>query len=135
MSNYLRAGFKERHHKRLHEAINMTPTPTKRTCPERVQEESVREVPQVVVPPSDVLRSSSVSIVERETSGKEAGSATGEALGGAAPADEALDKKDTPALGSPPSWDEMMEMLNHVSCFIDVESPSTKISDFFPPTK
>lgn len=135
MSNYLRAGFKERHHKCFHEAIDMTPTPTKKTFLERVQEESVREVPQVAVPLSDVLGSSSVLTVERETSGKEAGSATGEALDGVAPADEALDKKDTPALASPPSWDEMMEMLNHVSCFIDVESPSTKISDFFPPTK
>lgn len=135
MSNYLRAGFKERHHKRLHEDIDMTPTPTKRTCPKRVQEESVREVPQVAVPPSDVLGSSSVSTVERKTSGKETGLATGEALGGAAPADEALDKKDTPALASPPSWDEMMEMLNSVSCFIDVESLFTKISDFFSPTK
>lgn len=114
MSNYLRVGFKERHHKCLHEAIDMTPTPTKKTCLERVQEESVREVPQVAVPLSDVLGSSSMLTVERETSGKKAGSATGEALGGAAPADEALDKKDTPTLASPPSWDEMMEMLNHV---------------------
>ncbi|WJZ80867.1 hypothetical protein VitviT2T_000742 [Vitis vinifera] len=36
MSNDLRAGFKERHHKRLHEAIDMTHFPAKKTCPERV---------------------------------------------------------------------------------------------------
>lgn len=29
----------------------------------------------------------------------------------------------------------MMEMLKHVSCFMDSESPSTKMYDFFPVTK
>lgn len=36
MSNDLRVSFKERHHKRLHEAIDMTHFPAKKTCPERV---------------------------------------------------------------------------------------------------
>ena len=36
MLNDLRGGFKERHHKRLHEAIDMTPFPAKKTCLERV---------------------------------------------------------------------------------------------------
>lgn len=59
----------------------------------------------------------------------------GEASGDAAPAEEVLDKKTTPTPVSPPSWDEMMEMLKHMPCFTDSESPSIKMSDFFPSTK
>ena len=66
---------------------------------------------------------------------KEAGLAPGEAFGGAAPIEEVLDQKDTPAPPYPPIWDEMMEILKRVSCFTDAEPPSTKMSDFFPLTK
>lgn len=61
MSIDLRVGFKERHRKRLHEAIDMAPPPAKRTCPERVQEESEREIPLVTVPPPDIAGPSSAS--------------------------------------------------------------------------
>lgn len=103
MSTNLRAGFKERHHKHLHETIDMAPSLTKRTCLERVQEELEREVPPVAVPPSDVAGSSNAPAVEKETGKKEAGSTPDKALGGAAPTKEASNKKDTHAPASPPS--------------------------------
>lgn len=43
-SNDLRVGFKERHYKRLYEAIDMVPPPTKKACPEKAREEPWREV-------------------------------------------------------------------------------------------
>lgn len=133
MSNNLRVGFKERHRKCLHEAINMAPSPVKKTCPKRVQEEPAREVPPMVVPLSDVARSSSAPVVEKDTGGKEVGPATRETSGGVAPVEEASDKKDTPILASPPSCDEMMEMLKCVPCFTDAKTPSTKNVKFHPP--
>lgn len=42
-------------------------------------------------------------IAEKETGKKEAGPALGEAFGGTAPVEKALDKKDTPTPASPPS--------------------------------
>lgn len=35
MSNNLRIGFKERHRKRLHEAIDMVPSPSQKSLPEK----------------------------------------------------------------------------------------------------
>lgn len=52
-----------------------------------------------------------------------------------APTEEVPDEKDSLVPTAPPSWYEMMEMLKCVSCFTDVEAPSTKMSDFFPLTK
>lgn len=115
MSTDLRVGFKERHRKCFHKAIDMALPSAKRTCSERVQEESEREVPLVTVPQPDVVGPSSTLAAQRETGEKEAGPALRKALGSTAPVKEALDKKDTPAPTSPPSWDEMMEMLNRVS--------------------
>lgn len=113
----------------------MAPPPAKRTCPERVQEEPKRDVSPVAVSPPDVAGPSSAPAAEKETSEKEAGPASGEAPGGAAPAEEASDKKDTPTPASLPSRDEMMEMLKRMSGFTNAESPSTKMSNFFPLTK
>lgn len=135
MSTNLRAGFKERRCKRFHEAIDIVPSLAKRTCLKRVQEKLEREIPPMAMPPPNVVGSSSAPVAEKETGEKEAGSAPNEALGGAAPADEASDKKDTPAPASPPSWDEMMEMLKRVPCFTNAELPSTKMSDLFSFTK
>ena len=59
----------------------------------------------------------------------------GEALSNAAPAEGVPDEKDSPAPVTLPSLDEMMEMLNHVLCFTNSETPSTKMSYFFPFTK
>ena len=50
-------------------------------------------------------------------------------------AEGAPDKKSSPAPTTPPSWDELMEMLKGVSCFTDVEAPFLKMSDFFSLTK
>lgn len=131
--NDLRVGFKERHYKHHHEAIDMVSPPAKKACPERAHEEPARKVPPVAVPPPDVARPSSAPIAEKEADGKESGPTTGEASGDAAPVEEVLDKKTTPTPVSPPSWDEMMEMLKHMSCFTDSESLFIKRSDFFPP--
>ena len=89
------------------------------------------------MPPSNVARPSSTPTAKKEAGrkkvgGKEAGPATRKASGDAVPIDEVSDKKNTPTLASPPSWDEMMEMLKHVSCFTDSESPFTKMYDFSP---
>lgn len=48
-SNDLRVGFKERHYKRLYEAIDMVSPPTKKACPEKAREEPGREVPSTPV--------------------------------------------------------------------------------------
>lgn len=133
--NDFKSGFKERHCKRHHEAIDMVSPPAKKACPERAHEEPARKVPPVVVPPPDVAGPSSAPIAEKEANGKESSPATGEAPGDADPIEEVLDKKTTPTPVSPPSWDEMMEMLKHMSCFTDSESLFIKISDFFPPIK
>ena len=107
--NELRAGFKERHHKRLYEAIDMVPPPTKKVCPERVQEEPTRRAhpmtmpqPDVVGPSTvvmaqpDVAGPSSTSVAEKEACGTEAGS-------DAAPAEGVSDEKDSLAPAAPPS--------------------------------
>lgn len=130
MATDLRADFKERHHKRLHKAIEVVAPPTKRACPKGVHEELARDVPLMPVPPSDAAGPSSVP-----TAKKKAGRVPDGALGGATPVKEALDQKDTPASALPPSWEEMMEMLRWVPCFTNAEPLSTKMLDFFPLTK
>ncbi|RVW53136.1 hypothetical protein CK203_080644 [Vitis vinifera] len=109
----------------------MVPPPIKKACSERAQEEPAREVPPIAVPPSDVAGPSNTPTAKKEAGrkkvgGKEAGPATRKASSDVVPIDEVLDKKNTSTLASPPSWDEMMEMLKHVPCFTDSESPSTK---------
>ena len=49
--------------------------------------------------------------------------------------EKALDEKSSPVATVPPSWKKLMEMLKGVPCFIDAETPSTRMSDFFPLTK
>ena len=90
----------------------------------------MRDVPPGPVPPLDAMGPSNVPTVEKEISAVLDG-----VLGGAAPVEEVLDQNDTPTSASLPSWDDIMEMLRRVPCFTDAESPSTKMSDFFPLTK
>lgn len=130
MATDLRADFKERHHKRLNEAIEVVALLAKRACLEEVHEEPARDVPSMPMPPQDIVGPSSVPTAE-----KEAGRVLDWALGGATLVEEALDQKDTPASAFPHSWEEMMEMLRWVPCFTNSEPPSTKMSDFFPLTK
>lgn len=130
MSNNLRAAFKERHRKRLHEAIGMVPPPTKKAYPEGVREEPEMEVSPMPLLLPNVMGHSSVPAAEKEGS-----SALGGVFSGAAPVEEVLDQKDTLIPASPPSWDEMIEILKCLPCFTNVESPSTKMSNFFPLTK
>lgn len=49
--------------------------------------------------------------------------------------EKAPDEKSSPAATVPPSCEEMMKMLKRVSCFTDVEAPSTRMSNFFLLTK
>ena len=49
--------------------------------------------------------------------------------------EEVPNEKSSPTAAVPPSWEELMEMLNGVPCFTDAEAPSTRMSDFFPLTK
>lgn len=98
--------------------------------PEGVQEELVRDVPPMQVPPSDTTGPSSMPAIEKKVNPAPDG-----APGGAVLVKEVLDQKDTPASASPPSWEDMMEMLRWVPCFIDAEPLSTKMLDFFHLTK
>lgn len=82
----LRASFKDRHRKRLHEAIEVVALPTKIACPKGVQEEPMRDVHPMPTLPSDAVGPSSVSTIE-----KEIGPAQDGALGCAAPIEEVLD--------------------------------------------
>lgn len=83
----------------------------------------------------DIARPSSVPVVEKEACGKEAGPAMGEAPRDAAPAEGVSNENDSLTPITHLSWDEMMEMLKHVSCFTNSKSPFTKMSYFFPFTK
>ena len=114
----LRVGFKERYRKHFHKAIEVVAPPTKRACPDGVQEEPMRDVLSGPMPPPDATGPSSVPAVEKEINAVPNG-----APGGVAPVDEVLDQKDTLASAPPPSWDEMMEMLRRVLCFTDAELP------------
>ena len=71
---------------------------------------------------------SNIPVAEEEARGTEAGQ-------DAAVAEGAPDEKGNPAPAAPLTWKEMMEMLKRVSCFTDIEAPSTKMSDIFPFTK
>lgn len=86
MATDLRADFKERHHKRLHEAIEVVSCLAKRTRPEGVQEELMKDVFPMPVPPPDAAESSRVP-----TAGKETYSAQDGIPGGPAPVEEYLD--------------------------------------------
>lgn len=79
----LRAGFKERHRKRLHEAIEVNASPTKRTCPEG---EPMKDASLILGPPPNVVGSSNVPIV-----GKETGLTQDGAPGGSTPVEKDLD--------------------------------------------
>ena len=90
MATDLRADFKERHRKCLHEAIEVATPPAKRACLVGVQEEPMRDVPPGPVLPLDTVGLSNVSAVEKEISVVPDG-----APGGAAPIEEVLDQNDT----------------------------------------
>lgn len=85
MATDLRADFKERHRKCLHEAIEVVTLLAKRACPEGVYKEPARDVPSMPVPLPDTAGPSSVP-----TAKKEAGRVPDGALGGATLVEEAL---------------------------------------------
>ena len=92
MATDLRADFKERHRKCLHEAIEVAVPPAKRACLVGVHEEPMRDVPPGLVLPLDTVGLSNIPTVEKEISMVPDG-----APGGAAPVEEVLDQNDTPA--------------------------------------
>ena len=98
MATGLRASFKERHRKCLHEAITIDSPPAKRTYLKGVQEEPMRDASSVLVPSPDTTNSINMPATEKET-----GPALDGAPGGVAPVEEGLDKKDTLVSALPPS--------------------------------
>lgn len=130
MSTDLRVGFKEGHRKHLYESIEVVTPPPKRSYPEKVREEPMRNDSTTPMPPSDVARSSS-----DVAAAKEACLAPARAPGDPTSVEEDLDQTDVLASVPPPSWEEMLEILSWVPCFTDVKLPSTKMSNFFPLTK
>lgn len=86
MATDLRADFKERHRKCLHEAIDVVACPAKRTCPEGFQGEPMKDAFPMPMPSSDAAGFSSMSTV-----GKEIYLAQDGTLGGPAPVEEDLD--------------------------------------------
>lgn len=67
MTTNLRVNFKERHRKRLREAIEVVAFLAKRTYPEGVQEEPMKDAPSMPMPPSNVAGSSSMPTASKET--------------------------------------------------------------------
>lgn len=61
-----RVGFKERRRKLLFETIEVAALPTKRTCPEEVQEEPMKDAPPTPVPTPDAAGSSGVPTTRKE---------------------------------------------------------------------
>ncbi|KAL6329199.1 hypothetical protein AAG906_014808 [Vitis piasezkii] len=111
--NDLRTEFLERHRKRLHETIDIVPSPAKRACPEKAQEDSMGGGNGGLL-----HRPCPIRTKREKARGTEVGLDAAVAKG-------ALDEKGNLAF----------TMLKRVSCFMDVEAPSTKMSDFFPLTK
>ena len=90
MSTDLRVGFKERHRKHLHEAIDMIPPPTKKACLEKAREKPGKEVPPMLVPLLDTVGPNSVPTAKKEVS-----PTLGGASDGTTPVEVVLDQKDT----------------------------------------
>lgn len=86
MATDLKASFKERHRKRLHETIEVVAIPTKIAYPKGVQEEPMRDVHPMPTLPLDAAGPSSVP-----TAKKEIGLTQDGALGCAAPIEKVLD--------------------------------------------
>ena len=151
--NDLRVRFLERHRKRLYDPIDIVPPPTKRVCPERVEEDPTAEVPPSTMShpdkagPSaatttqpDVARLNAVAVVQPDVVAPNNVPSAEEARGteggpDAAIDEKASDEKSSPAAAVPSSWEKMMEMLKGVSCFTDAKAPSTKMFDSFLLTK
>lgn len=98
MTTDLRAGFKERHRKRLYETIDVIAPSPKRTRLEEVREEPMRGTSMMPVPSPDVAGSSNVSAAEKETYPTQ-----DRALGGLAPVKKDLDQKDALAFDPLPT--------------------------------
>ncbi|RVX05863.1 hypothetical protein CK203_023757 [Vitis vinifera] len=131
--NDLRTGFSQRHRKLLYDPIDLAPSPAKKVCPERgsgataaVQADAPGPSSATIAQPGITAHSDAPATVE--TRGLEG-------VPEAMIDEEALDEKSSPAAAVPPSWEEMMEMLKGVPCFMDAEVTSTRMSNFFPLTK
>lgn len=123
MPHDLRVGFGERHHKRLYKAIELVSSSAKGAQSEGVQEEPEREIPSLPVPSPNVMRFDNALVAdEGKTSPTPRGTSDS-----ATPAEGVFVIRDTPAPASPPSCDEMMEMLKRISHSIDVDMPSSRM--------
>lgn len=118
----LRAGFGERHHKCLYEAIKLSSSSIQGAQSEGVQEEPGREIPSTPVLSPDIARSDSALAAEGETN-----PAPGGAYDSNAFVEEVYASRDTPAPTSLSSCSEMKEMLRGIPRALDVDLPPLKM--------
>lgn len=124
MAHKLKAGFKERHHKHLNEALPATLPPAKKVCPEAPRQEPVLNAPVVQVPYNDVVgsRQKLVVIPSVEDTCLDKDGAPTATLGGNAK------EKDIPAI--PSSWEEIAALLKAVRP--SLQHPAWNNSSRFP---
>ena len=67
--NDLRVRFLERHRKRLYDPIDIDPPPTKRVCPERVEEDPATEVPPSTMSHSDKAGPNAAAATQPDVAG------------------------------------------------------------------
>ena len=111
--NDLRAGFLERHSKRLYDPIDIVPPPIKKVCPERAEEDLVAEVP-----PS--------TMSHPDEAGPSSAAATHPNVVGLSPA--AMVQPDVAALSNVPSVEEARGTEGGLNVAVDEESLDEKSS-------
>lgn len=93
----MRVGFGERHHKRLHEVVDLIPPSSEKARPDGVQEESEREIPSIPIPLSGIPGFNGVLPAEEEAS-----PVPGGASGSAAPVEGISVLNEISTSASPP---------------------------------
>ena len=129
MALNLRTEFKERHHKRLSEALPAAPLFAKKIRPEAFREKPVPDSPTTQVSFSNTVRFRqelvASSSIKRDAWPVEDKTPT------ATPGGD-INEKDT--LISSPSREEIAVLLKKVSCFITPKPPALGIDALFPLT-
>ena len=126
----LRARLMQRHGKWLHVPINLGPSPTKKVCSDRGGEDPAPKVPTSAATLPDESGPSASSATLPDASGPSAAAMVQvDAPGPGFPAvvdtpmsEGVPDEKSSRVVAVPPSWEELMEMLEGVPCFTDVET-------------
>ena len=135
----LRAGLLRRHGKWLRVPINLGPSPAKKVCPNWGGEDPAPEVPALAMTrldeggpsassaaPSDVVGSSATATVRADGPGPNspavAETPISEGVPDASNGEEASDEKSSHVATVLPSWEELMEMMKGLPCFMDAEA-------------